>query len=272
VLRLQFTPANEPIQIIADAEAFSVYDSAMTRHTGRIDVHAHLIPGIDDGCPTLDDALACARQFVGAGYSVAFCTPHVWPQLPRNEINSIREGTARLQAELDRAKIPLRLFPGGEISLESGWPELGRKPLDQIVTYGLAGCYLLFDFWADQFEGFLLPAVKYLQSLSLKLIMAHPERLEAVQKDPSLAMRFLDMGLLLQCNSWCLLDPPGAPTREIAERLLLDGRYFLLATDCHNSKSLPVRLRGIDRAIELIGAQAVDQLTIHNPAKLLPAM
>lgn len=243
----------------------------MTPPTGRIDVHAHLIPGIDDGCPTLEDALACARQFVAAGYGLAFCTPHVWAQLPKNDVRSIRERTAKLQIELDRAKIPLRLLPGGEISLESMWPKLGEMPLDQIATYAMGGRYVLFDFWAKDYERFLVPAAKYLRSLGLQLVMAHPERHESVQQDLGLAERFLEMGILLQGNTRCLVDTSGSPMRSVAERLLLDGRYFLLGTDCHKSEWLPERLRGIERAIELVGAGVVDQLTIVNPRKLLTA-
>ena len=236
---------------------------------GRIDVHGHLLPGIDDGCPTVDDSIACAQLLVEAGYSHACCTPHVWPTLQGNTVPAIGSRTVQLQQQLDAAHVPLSLIPGGEINLEWNWPAIGSAPPEQIVSYAFAGKHLLFDFWADTFPEFLPPAVTHLQGLGFTLIMAHPERLVAVQNDPAVADRFIEMGILLQCNSWCLTDPLGTPTRDVSERLLRDGKYFLLGTDLHNLATLPIRLEGVRRAIEFVGAEAVDQLTIAHPRQLL---
>lgn len=239
----------------------------MTR--GRIDIHGHLLPGIDDGCPSAEDSLACARMLVDAGYTHACCTPHVWPTLARNTVTAIRQRTDELQQQLDAAGVPLRLIPGGEINLEWNWPAIGSAPPAEIASYGLAGKHLLFDFWADTFPDFLPPAVQRLQGLGFTLIMAHPERLIAVQTDPAIADRFIEMDIRLQCNSWCLTDPVGTPTRDVSERLLRDGKYFLLGTDLHNAATLPIRLEGVHRAIEYVGADAVDALTITNPRQLV---
>lgn len=238
--------------------------------TGKIDIHAHLIPGVDDGSPSLEDSLACARMFVEAGYTHLTCTPHVWPQLPHNTVESIRRETASLQRACDEAGIPVRLLPGGELNLEWYWPAIRERKPDQIPSFGLAGKHLIFDFWADLFPEFLTEAVAHLQKLGFTLIMAHPERVRAFQRDVRMIERLEKMGLLLQCNSWCLMDRPGLPTRDISERLLKEGRYFCLGTDTHNAASLPVRLQGIEQAVEMVGEQAVRKLTVENPAKLFP--
>jgi hypothetical protein len=90
-----------------------------------------------------------------------------------------------------------------------------------------------------------------------------------VQLDPELADYFADLGLLLQGNLQCLGDPPRAATRQIADRFLQEDRYFMLGMDLHNHRTLPVRLAGLNHAMDLVGNAAVDRLTIHNPAKLL---
>src|SRR5687768_4955248 len=102
--------------------------------TGRIDVHAHLLPGIDDGCSTVEDSIACARLLVEAGYSHACCTPHVWPTLQGNTVPAIASRTRDLQQKLDAAQVPLSLIPGGEINLEWNWPAIGSAPPEQIVS------------------------------------------------------------------------------------------------------------------------------------------
>jgi protein-tyrosine phosphatase len=60
---------------------------------GRIDVHAHLIPGVDDGCADVRESIECGRMLVGAGYTHAFCTPHIWPNLPGNNVEEIARRT-----------------------------------------------------------------------------------------------------------------------------------------------------------------------------------
>ena len=235
-------------------------------HFGRIDVHSHLLPGIDDGCPTIDESIACARRMVEAGYTHSFCTPHVWPNLPENNVHRIPERTAALQASLDAANVPLIVFPGGELNLRA---DLAHLPANQIPTYGMAGRYCIFDIWVDRLPPFFWPTVESLQAKELKVILAHPERMRAVQDDPELVGEFADRGLLLQGNLQCLGDPSHARTRQIAERFLADGRYFMLGSDLHNLAGLPIRMSGLARAVEAVGEAEVWRLTRDNPRQLL---
>src|SRR6266550_1675211 len=145
---------------------------------GRIDVHTHLLPGVDDGCADVAESIACGRMLLAAGYSHAFCTPHIWPNLPHNNVEVIAQRTRELQQEFDRAGVTLKLLPGGEL--------------------------------------------------------------------------------------WCS-DAIESPTRRSVEKVLLERRYFLLGTDTHRPDTLSLRLGGLSRAIELVGAEFVDQLTVINP-------
>jgi protein-tyrosine phosphatase len=234
---------------------------------GRVDVHSHLLPGIDDGCQTVEDSLACARVLVEQGYTHGFCTPHIWPNLPQNTPANIRRRVADLQAALDAASVPLRLFPGGELNLRE---ETLRTLPAELVSYGMAGRFVLMDLWADRIPPFFAPNVRWLQSQGATVILAHPERMRAVQTDPGLADYFAELGLLLQGNLQCFGDPPHMDTRRVAERYLAEDRYFMLGTDLHNLKSLPVRMAGLRRATELAGEEAVWKLTSVNPSRLLP--
>src|SRR6266550_4740315 len=217
---------------------------------GRIDVHAHLIPGVDDGCADVAESIECGRMLVAAGYTHSFCTPHIWPNLPENNVANITRRVAKLQASLDEAHIPLKLYPGGEINLRE---DTQATAVDALVSFGMARRHVLIDLWADRLPRFFAGAVRWLQSLGVTVILAHPERMRAVQDDPRLMDEFAGMGLLLQGNLQCLGDARGTPTRELSERFLMEGKYFLLGTDLHNIDSLPVRLAGLRRAIELVG-------------------
>jgi protein-tyrosine phosphatase len=234
--------------------------------TGRIDVHSHLLPGIDDGCESVEESLRCARRMVAAGYTHSFVTPHIWPGLPANTIANITALTQRLQAALDRGDIPLRLIPGGELNLS---PTLAQTPREELITYGMQRHYLLFDLWANRLPAYFEPTVRWLQSQGLQVILAHPERMQAVQDDPALADYFARLNILLQGNLQCFNDPRSSPTRRTADRFLREGRYFMLGSDLHREDSLQSRLDGLQRARELAGEQQIDELTIANPAKLL---
>ena len=233
---------------------------------GRFDVHSHLLPGIDDGCGSIQESIECARELVKAGYTHSFCTPHFWPSLPGNTVASIRQRVADLQSELDLQGVALKLYPGGEMNLR---PDFIQTPFSELATFNMAGKYAMFDLWADRIPAWFEPSVKWMQSHGLTVILAHPERMRAVQLDPGLANYFTDIGLLLQGNLQCLGDPPRAATRQVAERYLLENRYFMLGMDLHEFSSLPLRLAGLENTIKIAGPAAVDRLTIQNPMKLL---
>jgi protein-tyrosine phosphatase len=244
-----------------------VSPAAPTPNTGRIDVHSHLLPGVDDGCRTVDDSLACARRLVAAGYTHSFCTPHVWPGLWQDAGRQIATRVADLQGHLDAAGVPLKLFPGGEMNVR---PNMVGSPAEPVVSYGMKGKHLLFDIWADELPPYFAPTVQWLRSKVDTLILAHPERLRAVQNDPGLVRYFKDeLGLLLQGNLQCFDDPVGTPTRDLIEQFAEGTEYFMFGTDLHKPETLDVRLRGLERAIELLGDAEVNRLTINHPREIL---
>jgi len=95
-------------------------------------------------------------------------------------------------------------------------------------------------------------------------------RMKAVQQDPGLIRFFKDeLGLLLQGNLQCFGDPVGWPTRTLAEKFIAAGEYFVLGTDLHNPQSMDVRMNGLKRAIEVVGEEEVNKLTITHPYEIL---
>jgi protein-tyrosine phosphatase len=235
--------------------------------TGRIDVHSHIIPGVDDGCKTIEQSIECARVLVAAGYTHSFCTPHVWPSYAKVTRENVAHWTSALQEEFRFANVPLKLVPGGELNLHA---KVMENPPEQIVPMALGQKYILADIWADKLPEFFEPAIRWLQGMGLTVILAHPERCRAFQDQPELADWMMELGVKLQGNLQCLGDRPEARTRQIAELYLRRGRYFLLGSDTHTPETMPVRMAGLNEAIAMVGDAAVNQLTIENPRLLLP--
>jgi len=242
-------------------------DSVLPGMTGRIDVHSHLLPGVDDGCETLEESIACARVLVSNGYSHSFVTPHIWPSFPANHPTEIAQRCDVLQNALDQARVPLRLMPGGEMNFRADFLE--STPASSLVTYGLQQKFMLIDIWVNVLPEWFEEQVTWLQKQGLKLILAHPERLRAVQDDVSLVARFLDMGMLLQGNLQCLSDPNTSATRQTIDVLLPRGVYTFLGSDLHHLETMPARMKGLRHAIDLVGQDQVNQLTIVNPRMLM---
>jgi protein-tyrosine phosphatase len=235
----------------------------------RIDVHCHLLPGVDDGCPTLEESLACARVLVQNGYTHCFCTPHAWPNLPEVTRAGVLRRTIALQGELEKASIPLTVIPGSELSLRS---EASQAELEDLIEHGLDSGYLLFDIWTERLPDWFERAIGRIQSLGLQPVLAHPERMRAVQDQPELHKVFTDLGVLLQGNLQSFSDAPSTHTRRVADKYLTEGRYFVLGSDTHNVAGMASRMSGLQRAIERVGRETIDRLTITQPQVLLPQM
>jgi protein-tyrosine phosphatase len=232
----------------------------------RIDVHAHLIPGVDDGCGSVADAIECGRMLVAAGYSDCVCTPHVWPNLAAQTRDNLAAWVRDLQTAFDEFGVALKLWPGSELNLN---PTVMQTPPQRIITYALQDRHILVDMWADVLPEWFEPTIRWLQAMHLTVILAHPERMRAIQDRPELADQLAAMGVLLQGNLQCFADRPEADTRRTAERFLREDRYFVLGSDTHNPAGLHHRLKGLENAKSLVGEATIRRLTVEHPAQLI---
>ena len=127
---------------------------------GRIDVHSHLLPGIDDGCSDLDESLATVRLLVEAGYSGSICTPHVWPErFAQNTPQHIAAWTRQLQAQVAQAGLDYSLWPGGELRLYEGAVAWMRD--HGVPTLGASQC-VLTDHWEDPWHDWINKTFQWL--------------------------------------------------------------------------------------------------------------
>ena len=232
----------------------------------RIDVHGHLLPGLDDGSRTLDESVQIARRMADAGYSHLTCSPHIWPGHSFTPA-FILDRVAKLQRELNFAKVPITLVAGGEINLLD--LDVFSIPDDEIPTYGMANRYVLFDFWDDELPHDYWARVDRVRVNGAIAIQAHPERIAAFQLDPALLDELAARGVLLQCNLQCLTETAGRRARERCLQWLDERRYFMFGSDLHRIDTLEIRLHGLEIARELLGNQELDRLTIENPARVI---
>jgi protein-tyrosine phosphatase len=232
-----------------------------------IDLHCHILPGIDDGAPDLPTALAMAMATVADGVAVVACTPHIFPGLFHNSGPQIREATQRLQEQLDREGIPLLLYPGADIHIAPNL--IAGLRSGELLTLGDTR-YLLV-------EPPHQVAPLRLEDLFFELLVAdyvpiltHPERLAWIETRYDTIKRLAQRGVWMQITAGSLAGTFGRRARYWANRMLDEGLVHVLATDAHNVRGRPPNLSvGRDLAAKRVGAQEAEHLVNTRPMGIL---
>jgi protein-tyrosine phosphatase len=229
-----------------------------------IDLHSHILPGLDDGAATLEDALAIAEAAVEDGIRVIAATPHVRADYPTSP-EQMEQLVEKLRQELRAADVPLELLPGGEIALDR-LPDLGD---DELRRFGLAGnpkCLLLeapYFGWPLGIED----TVFQLQLRGFRVVFAHPERNGDVQASPELLTPLVERGMLVQLTAASLDGRLGPGAQKTARRLLELGLAHLLASDAH---APDLRQIGMSAAARAVGDNDLSRwLTEDVPAAIV---
>lgn len=232
-----------------------------------IDLHCHILPGIDDGSPDLDTSLQMARKAVNDGIEVIACTPHIYPGLYENSSTGIRVGVAALQAALDDADIDLQLSFGADTHLT---PDLvdGLKN-GRIPSLGDTRYFLLeppHHVAPPHFEEFVFNVL----TAGYMPIITHPERLTWVEDHYDAFVRLAQGGAWMQLTAGSLTGRFGERTQYWAERFLDDGIVHILATDSHSVNGRPPLLaEGRDAAARRLGEQEALNLVDVRPRGIL---
>jgi protein-tyrosine phosphatase len=228
-----------------------------------IDLHSHILRGIDDGARTLEDSLDIARAAVSDGIVTIAATPHVRDDWPTGA-ELMEERVAELRTAIEANDIPLEVVSGGEISI--GWLTL-LAPED-LRRFGLAGSrYLLVE---TPYYGWphVLPHLLFsLQGDGFVPVLAHPERNAEVAERPDLLVPLVESGVLIQVTAASVDGRIGRRAFECARLLIRQGLVHLLASDAHHAS---VREVGMAEAGGRVGNPALAQwLTWDVPAAIL---
>lgn len=199
-----------------------------------IDIHCHILPGIDDGPPTQEGSLALARAAVAAGTREIVATPHVTWDHTHNTATAIAAGVADLEAALTREQIPLRLHTGGEIAMTRA-AELGDDELVALRLGGPGGTHLLVECPLSPNAVGIEPLLGMLRSRGHAIVLAHPERCPAFQRDPASYARLVAQGMLGQVTAGALVGRFGREVQELGDHFVREGLAHIVASDGHSA-------------------------------------
>jgi protein-tyrosine phosphatase len=232
-----------------------------------IDLHCHILPGIDDGARDISVSLEMARASVADGVMVLACTPHILPGLYHNTGPQIRQATADLQQALDEAQIPLRLISGADVHI-----------VPDLVAGLRAGRLLSL---ADTRYVLVEPphhvAPVKMEDLFFNLVVAgyvpiltHPERLSWIEAQYPTIQRLVRGGVWMQVTAGSLTGAFGRSAQYWARRMLDEGYVHILATDAHDmGRRAPSLSKGRNLAATQVGAQEAERLVLTRPLSIL---
>ena len=233
-----------------------------------IDIHCHILPDLDDGAASLEEALEMARMAADSGVTDIIATPHFRGEPESLEMKEeIDRRCAVLRAALERNEIPVRLHQGAEILCTPQTPAMARQGL--LPTLGDTN-YVLTEFYFDESFAYMDQLLTEIAAQGYRIVVAHPERYGVIQKDPLLLRRWARQGFALQLNKGSVLGAFGPRAEQAAGAILELGLAHLFATDAHSCHSRTPHVTALQEWVrEFCDMEYGTILLEENPRRIL---
>jgi protein-tyrosine phosphatase len=234
-----------------------------------IDIHSHILPGIDDGARCLDESLSMLRMAIDQGVTTQVLTPHIHMGRYDNTKQAIEERFTVFRDKVNGANLPIKLLLGAEL-------RIGPEIMSLVVSDGIP-CLgevdgkktFLLEFPRNEIPFGSDNLVHWLLNKDYLPIIVHPERNSTFLHHREKLQMFMDLGCPLQITASSLTGNFGADVQQMAEELLIAGQVSAIASDCHNQKGRsPDLLMGYQHAALLIGEKQAKQLVDLQPNAL----
>ena len=232
-----------------------------------IDLHCHILPGIDDGSKSLEMSLEMARIAVADGIRVTACTPHIYPGLYLNNKAGIKAARDELQKALDENGIALRLTTGADVHLVPGLLEGLRSG---VVPSLHDTRYVLLEPSHHVAPPRFAESVFQLVAAGYVPVITHPERLTWIEDHFQTFVDLIQQGSWMQVTAGALTGQFGPRPKYWAEKFVGEGLTHIIATDAHSStRRIPVMSEARAVAEKLLGAKEAQNLVEGRPAAIM---
>jgi protein-tyrosine phosphatase len=228
-----------------------------------IDIHHHLLAGLDDGASDLETSVAMAKLAVADGITHVVCTPHANGRYSYDRARN-RDRIAELQEELAREDVALTLGLGCDFhvsydNIQDALVAPGQFTINET-------CYLLIELPDYGIPPAITETFRELQRGGLRLILTHPERNPTLVANPARMMEWLRHGMLVQVTADSVTGRMGKVAQKMAHDLLGKRSVHFVASDAHNASSRPPRMKEARDVIgQRYGAEYAEALCVKNP-------
>lgn len=218
--------------------------------TSFVDMHTHILPGLDDGPDTLDEALAMARQFVACGTTLVFATPHGFSPTYHADAQSILKRVEQLTTALADAQIPLEVHPGMEIRFQNSvFQDLIAQRALCLGNAQSETRFALIELPTREWPSEVPDVIYELGLRKIRVILAHPERNLVAHKNEILLDDAIAEGALVQLTAGSITGQFGVACERLSRQWLATGRAHLIASDAHDTH---IRKPGLREAYERV--------------------
>lgn len=233
-----------------------------------IDIHAHILPGMDDGAEDMQETLEMARLAVSSGVTSIVATPHCnFPGVYDNYYDEYyMETFQRVKTALKDAEIPLQLYAGMEVFVTSDVPKLITD--GKLISMN-GGRYMLVEFAFDEELDYVNHMLEQIAELHIVPVIAHPERYEFLQDYPHVANKWKQKGYVLQANKGSFTGRFGRRASQLAYELLDNQLLSVIASDCHGPyQRTPFMLDAYEKLLKSYSEKQLKKLFKENPMRI----
>lgn len=235
-----------------------------------VDLHCHILPGVDDGAETTEDALEMARMAAASGVTHLIATPHC--NLPysesKNYVSSfLIEQFLDLRSRIQQAEIPLNLYLGAEVLCTPEVPRLIQT--GKLLPLANSKC-LLVEFFFDEGLAYMDNMLQAIAAEGTTPVVAHPERYETIQHSPYVLERWFRNGYVIQLNKGSILGRLGRGAKRTADWILDHGLAHVVASDAHSPVFRTPQMRELRQyLLDFYDPEYVEILLQTNPSRIL---
>lgn len=218
-----------------------------------VDIHSHLLPGLDDGVKSIEESMYILRILQQLGYQKVITTPHVMHDHYPNSSVDILSKLEEVKKALKTHQIKIKIEAAAEYYLDEKFIDKLEKK-ERFLTFG--DNYLLFETSFFNKPAFLEDAIFTMNTQGYKPVLAHPERYGYLQQDIKLAGRLKNMNAYLQMNLLSCTDFYSVEVKKFARKLLKANLIDFVGSDCHNALQVnEIKTKISDRDIKLLNTQ-----------------
>ena len=235
--------------------------------TGFIDIHCHILPGLDDGPGSVEESLEMVEMATNDGISHIFCTPHVYPGVYDTNTDSIKRALGELKSMMPNGT---KLLFGGDVRIT---PDLTERLAKREVPTLNGSPYLLLEFPSQIIPHYISGLIFSLRRNGLIPIVTHPERCAYFARDFSGLTVLREQGCLFQLTAMSLLKDVAKEVRKVTFAMIEKGFVDFIASDAHSTgHRAPVLSKAYNEVQRQFGKELAREIFFENPQKILESI
>ena len=232
-----------------------------------LDLHCHILPGIDDGPKTLDESVAMCRMAEEDGINAIVATPHKSSFVADVSAQQVSDGIKQLEEALAQNNIDIEILPGHEIHISKDL--IDNIDSGRALTINNNKKYILLELPFRSVPFYVFDVLAQLKVKEIIPIIAHPERNTQIQTDKPMMKKLIKAGALAQITGSSLTGEYGGAAQRTAEELLSKGLVHIIASDAHSDRRPPLLSSAVKAAAKIIGEKKALELVEENPLGII---